>query len=67
MRSWYDTNLLMRPRGDRRDDPTVKPELLVARGIVPENTAFILEDRNRMVKRWRELGFTCWQVAEGDF
>lgn len=60
-------NLLMRPAGDRRDDPQVKPELLGSLGIAPHNTAFILEDRNRMVARWRELGFTCFQVADGDF
>lgn len=29
--------------------------------------AFILEDRNSMVKKWRELGFKCLQVADGDF
>ena len=29
--------------------------------------AKILEDRNSMVKKWRELGYTCLQVAEDDF
>lgn len=66
-RSWFSDSLLMRATADRRDDPVVKPELLASRGITPQNTAFILEDRNRMVARWRELGFTCFQVADGDF
>ena len=59
--------ILMRPDNDHRHDTEVKPELLAAAGITPENTAFILEDRNSMVKKWRELGFTCLQVAEGEF
>ena len=59
--------LLMRSAGDRRDDPVVKPELLAAAGLTVDNVAFILEDRSRIVHRWRELGFTCLQVAEGDF
>jgi len=27
----------------------------------------IFEDRNSMVAKWRSMGFTCLQVAEGDF
>jgi hypothetical protein len=57
----------MRPNGDLRHDTEVKPELLATAGITPENTVCILEDRNSMVKKWRELGFTCLQVEDGDF
>lgn len=60
-------DLLMRPDKDHRHDTEVKPELLARAGLTTDNVAFILEDRNSMVKRWRELGFTCLQVAEGDF
>lgn len=28
---------------------------------------FVLDDRNQVVKMWRELGLTCCQVASGDF
>ena len=28
---------------------------------------FILEDRTSVVQAWRKLGYTCLQVAEGDF
>lgn len=59
--------LLMRGDDDHRHDTEVKPELLEFNYISPESVAFILEDRNSMVKKWRELGFTCLQVAEGDF
>ena len=27
----------------------------------------VFEDRNSMVKKWREMGLTVAQVAEGDF
>jgi hypothetical protein len=59
--------LLMRPDNDHRHDTEVKPELLEKAGIKLEDIVFILEDRNSMVKKWRELGVKCLQVAEGDF
>jgi len=59
--------LLMRKDGDFRHDIEAKPELLAEAGISLDDIAFVLEDRNSMVKKWRELGLTCLQVAEGDF
>ena len=59
--------LLMRKNGDNRHDVEVKPELLKEAGVNFDNIAFVLEDRNSMVKKWRELGLKCLQVAEGDF
>lgn len=64
---WLSDHLLMRNDGDYRHDTIVKPELLEAHGISVDSVAFILEDRSSMVKKWRKLGFTCLQVAEGDF
>lgn len=61
------TLILMRPDGNHEKDWTLKPKLLEEFFIKKEDVAFILEDRNRMVKKWRELGFTCLQVADGDF
>jgi len=66
-RAPFHSEILLRPNNDHRHDTEVKPELLAAAGITPENTAFIIEDRNSMVKKWRELGFVCIQPAEGDF
>ena len=60
-------NLFMREAGDYRPDTEIKPELLAKAGITPENTLFIMEDRNSVVAKWRELGFDCFQVAIGDF
>lgn len=62
-----DLTLLMRPDGDTRHDTIVKPEMLEKAGIKLCDIAFVLEDRNSMVKKWRELGLTCLQVADGDF
>lgn len=59
--------LLMRPDGDFRHDMMVKPELLDQMGITPDRVYCILEDRDSMVAKWRELGYRCLQVAEGKF
>ena len=62
-----DPNLLMRKDGDWRHDTEVKPELLQKEGITPDDVYFILEDRDSMVAKWRELGYRCLQVANGKF
>lgn len=36
-------------------------------GRIKHEVVFILEDRNSVVKMWREKGYTCLQVADGDF
>lgn len=65
--STYDDELLMRKDGDWRRDTEVKPELLAKAGITPDDVYFILEDRDSMVAKWRELGYRCLQVADGKF
>lgn len=62
-----ELNLLMRKDNDWRHDTEVKPEMLTKAGYSPENVWFILEDRDSMVNKWRELGYTCLQVADGKF
>lgn len=61
--------ILFREDGDTRHDMVVKPELLEA--YMKENYKkppfAIFEDRDSMVAKWRELGYTCFQPAEGDF
>lgn len=59
--------LFMRKSGDRRDDDIVKAELLAelrADGLRP---VMAFDDRNRVVKQWRDNGVPCAQVADGDF
>jgi hypothetical protein len=57
-------DLLMRKSHDYRPDTIVKPELLKKAGIEP---IVIFEDRNSVVKMWRELGYCCCQPQDGDF
>lgn len=59
--------LYMRKEGDHRPDHIVKRELLdqiKADGFEP---IMVFDDRNSVVKMWREAGVPCAQVAEGDF
>lgn len=68
---WLDENigvdyeLLMRKDGDWRHDTEVKPELLA--NYTPDDVYLILEDRDSMVAKWRELGYRCLQVNNGNF
>lgn len=59
--------LLMQKDGDRRHDTIAKPELLSDAGIPTYDIAFVIEDRNSMVAKWRELGLLCLQPFDGDF
>ena len=62
----YD-ELYMREAGDYRDDRIVKKEIY-DKWIKPRfNVRFVLDDRDRVVKMWREEGLKVLQVAEGDF
>lgn len=63
----WNYDLLMRKDGDWRHDTEVKPELLQNANIAPGDVCFILEDRDSMVAKWRELGFRCLQVTDGKF
>lgn len=59
--------LHMRPEGDQRKDSIVKRELFDAHVAGRYNVLFVLDDRNQVVLGWRQLGLTCFQVAEGNF
>lgn len=60
--------LCMRKDGDHRPDYIVKKEIY-EKEIKPyyEFIDGVFEDRTQCVKMWRELGLTCYQVAEGDY
>lgn len=63
-RSYY---LYMRKTGDQRKDSIIKREIFEAHILNKFNILFVLDDRNQVVEGWREIGLTCFQVAEGDF
>ena len=60
-------SLYMRKTKDNRKDDFVKYELFNEHVRDKFNVQWVVDDRNRVVKMWRTLGLTCFQVAEGDF
>lgn len=59
--------LHMRARKDNRPDTVVKKELFEAHIAGRHEVAFVVDDRDGVVRQWREMGLTCLQVAEGNF
>lgn len=59
--------LFMRPDGDRRKDHVVKLELFEQNIYGKYNVEFVLDDRQRVVDMWRDIGLKVLQVAEGNF
>lgn len=66
--------LLMRPDFDWGPDTEIKPKLLRRwhnetrpNREIGDRVVFILEDRDKMVEAWREIGFNCWQVRLGGY
>lgn len=59
--------LLMRAEDDTREDGIVKTELY--RNFIEGkyNVRYVLDDRDRVVDAWRDLGLKCLQVNFGDF
>lgn len=62
-----DYDLYMRKTGDDRPDYIVKKELFDNHVKDKFYVEFVLDDRNQVVRLWRDLGLTCLQVAEGEF
>ena len=59
--------LHMRRSKDFRKDAVVKTELFDAHIRGQYEVLFVLDDRDQVVEMWRAMGFTCLQVAPGDF
>lgn len=63
-----DYYLFMRGVGDGRPDHEIKQEIyndMIKDNF--ENIKFILDDRDQVVKMWRDNGLTCLQVDYGNF
>ena len=59
--------LFMRNNEDYRSDYVVKREIYKEHIEPYCNVMFVIDDRDSVVKMWRELGLTCLQCAKGDF
>jgi len=59
--------LYMRKEGDFRRDSIVKQEIYEQHIKDKYVVEFVLDDRDSVVKTWRELGLKCLQVQEGNF
>jgi len=60
-------HLFMRKSGDHRDDDILKAEILRELLALGYSPIMAFDDRNRVVKQWRDNGVPCAQVADGDF
>ena len=60
-------DLHMRKSGDMRKDSLVKKDIYDQFILNKYNVAFVLDDRDQVVRVWRDLGLTCLQVDYGDF
>jgi hypothetical protein len=64
----WTTALQMRKEGDYTPDDKLKKQWLDSMlDIDRERLVAIFEDRDRMVKMWRDNGIACFQVAPGEF
>ncbi|WP_436526823.1 AAA family ATPase [Actinoplanes sp. HUAS TT8] len=59
--------LFMRPEGDSRKDSVVKREIFDEKIRDRWRVVGVFDDRQQVVRMWRALGLTVFQVAEGDF
>ena len=62
-----EVNLIMRKEGDFRPDDVVKDELFKEHIEGKYNVVCVFDDRDRVVKMWRDKGILCNQVYYGDF
>jgi len=61
------SKLFMRPANDFRKDSLIKKEIFENDLRGKYNVICIFDDRDQVVKVWRELGLKCLQVEPGEF
>jgi hypothetical protein len=61
------TKLYMRPVKDSRPDYVIKGEILDQMILDGFNPTIAVDDRNQVVKLWRDRGLRCLQVQDGDY
>ena len=63
----FYSEIFFRENSDYRDDTIIKKEIY-EKSIEPSYIPlFVVDDRNKVVKMWRELGLVCLQCNYGDF
>jgi histidinol phosphatase-like enzyme len=65
----YESNwdLLMKPANDVRPDEIIKKEIFFEKIYNKYNVEYVFDDRDIVVKMWRNLGLRTLQVCEGTF
>lgn len=72
-RAWLEahqipyTSLLMRKKRDHRDDTIVKREIFEEEIKPFYDVLFVIDDRAKVVRMWRDLGLVCLQCDWGEF
>lgn len=64
---WWELHMRRSVEDRGRPDDDVKHDLFYEHVAHKYNVLYVLDDRDKVVKMWREIGLTCAQVAEGDF
>lgn len=59
--------LFMRAQGSFTPDDVLKKEWLDQEMAAGHEIMCVFDDRDKVVKMWRENGISCFQVAEGSF
>lgn len=71
--SWLGEHMIpfdelhMRDAGDKTNDALVKRRIFDEHIRHRFNVVAVIDDRNRVVRMWRDLGLKCLQAQEGDF
>ena len=59
--------LWMRKTGDSRKDDIIKEEIFYEHIAPRYNVVLAVDDRDRVVEKWRSIGVNCAQIAFGEF
>ena len=62
-----DYHIFMRKEGDSRNDGIIKTEIFDEHIKDKFYVCAVFDDRDRVVKAWRDIGLLCLQVNYGDF
>lgn len=63
----FHKELVMRETGDFTKDAIIKEAMFEQHIRDKFNVHVVLDDRDQVVEKWRELGLNVFQVADGDF